>query len=203
MLVKTFPLVVVAIFVSWCILDTWIALAAMKILNSSAFLQTITSNIPDILFAFVCSISILFWSRYLMLKLHGVISEETKFCKIAGIAVPVAFILKSAFKSAFGRLDTRIWIANQFLGNFHWFRGGGDYSSFPSGHMTVFTALFSAIWLFYPRYRSISIGLALSLGLTLMVTDYHFLSDVIAGAYLGLITTVLTLFSFEKLKLLV
>lgn len=64
--------------------------------------------------------------------------------------------------------------------------------------MTVFSAFFAAIWFFYPRYRSISIGLGLVLAVALVATDYHFLSDVIAGAYLGLIATCLSRICFEE-----
>jgi membrane-associated phospholipid phosphatase len=69
---------------------------------------------------------------------------------------------------------------------FNWFHGAG-IGCFPSGHMTVFTAFGVAIWYSYPRCRRLTaLGLVL-LGMALIVTDYHFLSDVIAGAYVGLL----------------
>ena len=59
--------------------------------------------------------------------------------------------------------------------------------------MAVFTALIIALWRFYPRYRPAYAGFLSVLALALIVTDYHFLSDVIAGAYLGLIVHFCTL----------
>ena len=51
--------------------------------------------------------------------------------------------------------------------------------------MLVLTPLFIALWHFYPRYR-LYYGIAgLCLGAALIVTEYHFLSDVIAGACIG------------------
>jgi membrane-associated phospholipid phosphatase len=67
--------------------------------------------------------------------------------------------------------------------------------------MTFFAAFSAAVWVFYPRYRTISIGLMLVLALALVITDYHFLSDVIAGAYLGWVTTCLTVICFCKFDL--
>lgn len=192
-----FPLVVLAILVSVRFLDAWIALGAMELLNSSELLQSSTSDIPDVLFLLVCIGSCLLWINHLILRHRGINNNFTRFSLLAGSAIPLAYFLKWIFKLVFGRTNTRVWLANQVSDDFHWFHSGGDYSGFPSGHMTVFTAFFAAIWLFYPRYRSISIGLALVLAVALIATDYHFLSDVIAGAYLGLIATCITRVFFE------
>ena len=51
--------------------------------------------------------------------------------------------------------------------------------------MAVFTALVIALCRFYPRYRPAFIGFLSVLALALIATDYHFLSDIIGGAYLG------------------
>ena len=194
-----FPLVVLGVLVSWRFLDVWIALCAMKLLKSSDLLQTSTSDIPNHLFLWVCIGSGFFWGNYLILRHRGIINKQTRFSQLAGSVVPLAYFLKWPFKYVFGRTNTRVWLANQVSDGFHWFHGGGDYSGFPSGHMAVFAAFFAAIWLFYPRYRSLSIGLVLVLAVALVATDYHFLSDVIAGSYLGLVVTCLTGICFEKI----
>ena len=193
-----FPLTVLGVLASWRFLDARIALYAKEMLESNFLFQTSTSNIPDVLFMLVCIGSALSWGRYLILRRQGITNELSRFCQVAGTAVPLAFFLKWPFKFVFGRTNTRVWIVNQVNDDFHWFNGGGDYSSFPSGHMMVFAAFFFALWYFYPRYRLISIGLLLILASALVTTDYHYLSDVIAGAYLGLITTFLTKICFEK-----
>jgi membrane-associated phospholipid phosphatase len=195
-----FPLVIFAVLVSWRFLDARIALGVMELIQSSALLQTGTSDIPDFLFLLVCIISALLWGAYFILRHQGIITEQARFCQIAGSSVPLAFFLKWPCKIIFGRINTRHWLASPASDDFHWFHGGGDYSSFPSGHMAVFTAFFAAVWLYFPRFRVISIGLLLVLGMALIATNYHFLSDVIAGAYLGLITTSLTRVCFMKLR---
>lgn len=195
-----FPLAALAVVVSRRFLDTWVALRVMELITPSTILRTNTSDIPDILFLLVCIVSVLLWSNHLYLKRRGIFNENAGFCRLAGSAVPLAYFLKWIFKYVFGRINTRVWLVNQASDDFHWFQGGGDYSSFPSGHMTVFSAFFAAVWLFYPRYRAISLGLLLILAIALVATDYHFLSDVIAGAYLGLIATYLTRVYFDKTR---
>ena len=194
-----FPPVIVSVLVSWRFLDTWIAVRVMELLKISDLLVSGTSDIPDVLFLIVTIGSALLWSNYLILRNRGIDNKLSRFSQLAGSVLPLSYLLKWVFKSIFGRINTRVWLASQASDDFHWFQGGGDYSGFPSGHMAVFSAFFAAVWVFYPFYRSISIGFLLILAVALVATDYHFLSDVIAGAYLGLIVTCLTSISFKRI----
>jgi len=194
-----FPLVVLAVLASWRFLDARVALGVMELLNLSDLLQTGSTNIPDVLFLLVCTGSVLLWCNYLALRRRGITNDQSRFSQLAGSALPLAYFLKWLCKYIFGRPNTRVWIASRVSDDFHWFHGGGEFSSFPSGHMAVFSAFFAAVWLFYPRYRSISLGILLALAVALVATNHHFLSDVIAGAYLGLISTCLASVYFEKI----
>jgi membrane-associated phospholipid phosphatase len=110
--------------------------------------------------------------------------------KMLAITAPVSFAAKSLLKYIFGRITTREWLlAPQDLG-FHWFNGGDRYTGFPSGHMVVITALVAIVWRFQPRFRSTYLVLLILLALSLVATNYHFLSDVIVGAYVGLLVEV-------------
>jgi membrane-associated phospholipid phosphatase len=190
---------ILSILVSVRFLDAWLALGARNLLKSGDLLLSSSSDIPDLLFLIVCIGSGLLWINYLILRRRGIDNEQSRFSQLAGSALTLAFLLKWFFKYVFGRTNTRFWLENRLSDGFHWFHGGGNYGGFPSGHMAVFSAFSAAIWLFYPRYRSISIGFLLILAVALVATDYHFLSDVIAGAYLGLIVTCLTRIYFEKI----
>jgi membrane-associated phospholipid phosphatase len=46
---------------------------------------------------------------------------------------------------------------------------------------------------YYPRYRPIYLGLLWLLALALIITDHHFLSDVLAGAVLGSVLAFITI----------
>jgi membrane-associated phospholipid phosphatase len=68
---------------------------------------------------------------------------------------------------------------------FNLLKGGPEYASFPSGHAASVFVLCAVFWTAYPRYRAFYIAGVASVALALVVGDFHFVSDVIAGALLG------------------
>ncbi len=109
----------------------------------------------------------------------------------AAVATLVAIGIKDELKFAFGRTwpdtwvhDNPSWIRNHAFG-FHPFHGGAGYASFPSGHMTAISAPASVLWRTVPRLRPLAVLLVLLVAAGLLAADYHFPSDVLAGAALG------------------
>ncbi len=182
-IISNFLLAVMLVSCSYYFLDKRIALFVQKVLMSN--LNVFSSNIPDLLFFIVCAITGLAWTVYFSLAHKGIFNTQTRFSHLVAVTVPLTFVLKAALKLAVGRLDTRYWVRYPGSKAFHWFHGVGNYASFPSGHMAVFTVFFVAAAQFYPRYRYACYSLLAALALALIATNYHFLSDVIAGAYLG------------------
>ena len=191
-------LTVGGVFLGICFLDRVIALGVMELLKLSPLVYRTTANIPDLLLLLVCISTATMWTIYFFLVKRGVDNEQTRFLRLAATAVPVAYVLKSFLQFAFGRINTRAWLLVSGPIDFRLFQGTGERGGFPSGHMTVFTAFFAAVWCWYPRYRPLSASLLLTLGVALIATDYHFLSDVIAGAYAGLLVTVVSRRYLEK-----
>ena len=171
-------------------LDARIALGFDRLLRSDLRLSQYTSRIPDLLLPVVLVLSGVLWAMYLRRVRRGNRDEKTRFFLLSGTALPAAYVTKSMLKHLFGRMNTRDWLENPVDRSFHWFHGGGEYSGFPSGHMAVFTTLAVACWLFFPKYRATYLAAIVGLGIALIATDYHFLSDVIAGGYLGLVVLV-------------
>ena len=60
-----------------------------------------------------------------------------------------------------------------------------DYASMPSGHATTAFAAAIAVGLLWPRLRSVMLVYALIIAVSRVVLDAHYLSDVIAGAFVG------------------
>jgi membrane-associated phospholipid phosphatase len=60
-----------------------------------------------------------------------------------------------------------------------------DYASMPSGHATTAFAAAIAIGLLWPRLRPLMLLYALIIAVSRVVLDAHYLSDVIAGAFVG------------------
>ncbi len=182
-IIGNFLLAAVLILCSYYFLDARIALFVKKVLMTR--LGIFSSNIPDLLFFIVCAITGAAWAEYFYLERKGVFNALAGFSHLVAVTVPLAFVLKSALKYVVGRIDARYWVHYPGSKMFHWFHGVGNYTSFPSGHMAVFTAFFVAVVQFYPRYRYVGYGLLSALALALIATNYHFLSDIIAGAYIG------------------
>lgn len=152
------------------------------------------TDIPDFLAPMTLVITIVSWIVYWARALRGDFDQHTYFFKMVGTALPFAYLAKIVTKFTFGRILTRIWVSNPTLGsNFHWFNGGGNYNGFPSGHMAVLVPLFIALWHFYPRLKLLWGAAVGCLAIALVLTDYHFVSDVIAGSYLGLLVYCLCL----------
>ena len=179
---------ILAILGSIRFLDEKIAVAVMHILRSNLVLHTATANIPDALLYLVCIGTAVMWLVYIILSRNKGSGEQLRFLQLAATVVPASYLLKAVLQFTFGRTNTRLWLTTGAPLQFNWFHGVGT-GCFPSGHMTVFTAFGVAIWYIYPRYRRPTALVLVLLGAALIITDYHFLSDVIAGACLGFLLT--------------
>jgi membrane-associated phospholipid phosphatase len=145
------------------------------------------SEIPDLLLAIIIILTALSWAMYLYLIHQNIRDRRTQFLRVLGTAMPLTFVAKEILKWIFGRVNTRTWLKHPDLDGFHWFDGSKHFQGFPSGHMLVFTPLFLALWQFFPRYR-LYYGIAwFSLAIALIATEYHFLGDVLAGAFIGVV----------------
>lgn len=179
---------ILTILVGIWFLDEKIAIGVMHILRSNHLLHSATANIPDTLLYLVCIGTAVMWLAYIILARNNGHDVQLRFLQLAATAVPVSYLLKAVLQFAFGRTNTRFWLTTGAPLQFNWFHGAG-IGCFPSGHMTVFTAFGVAIWYIYPSCRFPAALVLVLLGAALIVTDYHFLSDVIAGAGVGFLVT--------------
>jgi membrane-associated phospholipid phosphatase len=115
---------------------------------------------------------------------------------VTGFSVLFTFVLKNDLKWIFSRdwpltwtNNNLSWISNHAYG-FQWFQGkifqaNDTTGSFPSGHTAVAFAALLPIGLIFPRFLPLCIILATLEGLSMVLFGYHFLSDVLAGAMVG------------------
>ncbi|MBT1074215.1 phosphatase PAP2 family protein [Geobacter grbiciae] len=169
-------------------LDEPIAVAVMRILSSHRALHSATANLPDTLLYLVCIGTSSMWLAYFYLARRQGSDRLLSFLRLAATALPFSYPIKAFLQFAFGRTNTRLWLLNGMPLRFDWFHGSG-IGCFPSGHMAVFAAFGAAVWYEYPFYRRFVVSGLVLLAAALIVTDYHFLSDVIAGTYLGFLVT--------------
>ncbi len=180
-LISTIPL----ILLSHLYLDTLIAGFFGEVLRKNAFMSAYASDIPDLLLPAAAFFTATSWTAYFWLARRRIDNLCSRFFLLTGCTVPLSLLLKTVLKYLFGKVTTRAWLAHNDLYGFHWFNSGDKFSGFPSGHMVVFTVLALAVIRFFPQYRRVSISLLFLLAASLIITDYHFLSDVIAGTVLG------------------
>jgi membrane-associated phospholipid phosphatase len=116
-------------------------------------------------------------------------------CAEAGVLCSISLIVsestKNLLKFAFGRFWPDTWVGNNpsFFHDgaygFNPFHGGAGYASFPSGHTSATCALIAVLWILYPKLRPLYALIVLLVAGGLIGANYHFLSDVIAGGFVG------------------
>ena len=144
-------------------------------------------QIPDVLLPIVLVATALAWGVFFYRRWQKSTSPALAFYMLIGTTMPLAILLKAVAKDVFGRINTRSWLEHPVSTHFHWFGGSELYSSFPSGHMTVFTVMAAAVAAWFPRAGRIAFLALALLGCALIATGYHFLSDVLGGVCLGLL----------------
>jgi membrane-associated phospholipid phosphatase len=107
------------------------------------------------------------------------------------VSVFAANGINSFLKGIFGRTwpeswlgDNPSWIRDGVFGFFP-FHEGQAWASFPSGHTTVITAAMAILWLVCPELKVAWAALAAIVALGLIAGNYHFVSDVVGGLYVG------------------
>ncbi len=90
-----------------------------------------------------------------------------------------------ALKFVFGRFrPIRLFQDNLF--GFDWFQHGWTVNSFPSGHAQAIFAAMGALAVLWPRWAHLFFFWAALVAASRVVLTAHYLSDVIAGAWLSL-----------------
>lgn len=179
--------------VVFCVLylDIPLALFVRDCLYANRKWAATTANLPDLLLMVVLLSTFGSCCLYLFRSRKGIFDQETLLAKEVLWLAPASYLVKALLKLVFGRSNTRYWLENPGLYGFHWFQMKTGCDGFPSGHMLVIMALLAALWRFYPKTRPLGMVLATLLGAALIATNYHFLSDVIAGAYLAIVLEII------------
>jgi membrane-associated phospholipid phosphatase len=125
-------------------------------------------------------------------------SKRWSAVAMSAVSLMATIIIKDELKFAFGRTWPDTWgpgivsFVRDNVYGFHFFQPGNSFESFPSGHAAATAAVLSVVWILFPELRVIcGIGfIAVDLGLVAL--NLHFLSDVIAGSFVGISTGLFT-----------
>lgn len=126
---------------------------------------------------------------------------------ICSLAVLATEAIKDELKVVFGRTWPESWAGSNpsyirdGVYGFNFMHSGTAFQSFPSGHMAAACAVVGVLWIWYPRWRWLYMAAVVAVGLVLIGANSHFLSDAIAGAFLGASTGWIAATAWKKFAL--
>ncbi|MBX9598189.1 MAG: phosphatase PAP2 family protein [Burkholderiales bacterium] len=169
-------------------------------LDSNLWLRKLTEGLPVLLLVMLVIVAL--FTKLQSGKLSALLLSAYVY-----LGLKLMMEIKTGLKTIFGRYWTKTWINHNLslihdgIYGFNWWHGFGNQGSFPSGHST-YTA-FCCLWLYLllPRYKAVWLILLIIMPLGLIVLDYHYLGDCLAGVALGLSFAVLSASIWYKLEL--
>lgn len=157
--------------------------------RSFGVLKIFANNIVMALMIFI----FVFYIYYGIQWFSGCINNRNKAFLLVSNAVVICYFLKDVLKLCFSRYwpatffhNNLSLVSNQAYG-FNWFSFSHTNASFPSGHATFIVSFATGMWLLFPKFRVVWLLLAILVMVGQVGMYYHFVSDVLAGALLGLL----------------
>lgn len=94
-----------------------------------------------------------------------------------------------------------IELFNHGCSGFIYFKTGYEWTSFPSGHAQTAFTLATALTIFYPRWGIPLFLVAGAVAVSRVILTAHYLSDVVAGAGIGILFTLAIKYYFDRKKI--
>jgi membrane-associated phospholipid phosphatase len=110
-------------------------------------------------------------------------------------------LVADVIKILCGRPRPKVFFGKQ-LYSFSFFQFSAKMWSFPSGHSTTIFAVATAGFLLMPRRRLLWFAPAALVAACRVLAGAHFTSDVVAGAFIGTVTSILVRDYFQRRQLL-
>jgi len=113
------------------------------------------------------------------------------------LSISFSGILVLIVKYILGRYRPKMFLEEQLYG-FQFFQLKGKLTSFPSGHASTIVALMLVLYFISPKYRVIYFAIAFVTVISRVLVCHHYLTDVVFGSYLAVVTTVCLKHLLEK-----
>ena len=194
----------ILVVVSYLWIDRPAAVLAHDLIRSKAPIAALCarlSDLPDLLTGLwmvtALTAPILLWAvTTSRITLSGRIQELS-------IAACGSFLLSATAKMILKWTLGRTWPETWIYGNPSYIRdgvygffplhGGAGWSSFPSGHMAAATTIAMIGWRFAPHLRPLWTVIAAGAAAGLVAMNFHFVSDIIAGGYIGMASSAIAI----------
>ncbi|MBV5289389.1 MAG: phosphatase PAP2 family protein [Pelodictyon phaeoclathratiforme] len=137
------------------------------------------------------------------LLLFVVFRNRNPFRAYAGLflfsSVALSGLSADLVKYLAGRARPKLYFSEQLYGfaAFHWEHA---WTSFPSGHSATALSVATVLATLYPRWRFAALFGALLIAFSRIFLAQHYVSDVIAGSFFGIVSTVLLYHLYFKTK---
>lgn len=141
--------------------------------------QFITDLISPLIQAF-------FWPiLYFLFRFVWHRKKEANICLLALLSIALSNGVIEILKRLVGRARPELWWNQHFFG-FLPLEWQDLFLSFPSGHAGTVGALVGVFAALFPRYRYLWLFLGVISAFTRVVLGMHYLSDIIAGLWIGI-----------------
>ncbi len=113
--------------------------------------------------------------------------------------VAISGLSADLLKYMAGRARPRLFF-NEHLYGFDFFHWQYAWTSFPSGHSATALSVATLFAILYPRWRFAALFGGLLIAFSRIVLAQHYISDVIAGSFLGIVSSVVLYNLYFKSK---
>ena len=178
----------VAVTVSYLWIDRPVSYFAYDELRAYRTVFDLASRLPKVIGPLVIACTLILGVRAMMKR---PLTETQITVVLSAVSLALSDILENWLKFAFGRTWPETWVQNNpslirdGVYNFNPFRGGPGFAAFPSGHLVAICAIMSVFWLLHPQFRLIYAICIATVFVGELGANYHFVSDLIAGGFLG------------------
>jgi membrane-associated phospholipid phosphatase len=128
------------------------------------------------------------------LLLFVVFRNRKPFRSYAGLflfsTVAVSGLTADLVKYVVGRARPKLYF-NENLYGFDFFRWEHAWTSFPSGHSATAFSVAVILTILFPRWRIAALFAGFIIAFSRVFLAQHYISDVIAGSFLGVVSTLL------------
>jgi lipid A 4'-phosphatase len=104
------------------------------------------------------------------------------------LSIAMSGVIVDILKVIFGRARPKLLFQSDIFG-FMWLNWNADHWSFPSGHSATIVALMTALWYLWPQHVLFYMLAAAIVAGSRVVVGAHFLSDILAGGLIAVLTT--------------
>jgi membrane-associated phospholipid phosphatase len=180
-----------AVLIALCVfvLDRPIATFSHDVLQRP-FVAVLITRLADIRICFALAVGTLLVAGVFRMN-GGWFGPLWNIALAAALSMLLAIVAIILLKYACGRLWPETWVQHNpsWISNHAYafvpFHGGEGWGSFPSGHTARVTAPFAVLWQRVPSLRLVWALPPLVIALALVASNFHFLGDCVAGAYVG------------------